>query len=790
MSAYRSRTGTRFHTVVVWILAPLSFVTLSGCSQPVIEIPSPSADTADQPPGTVVGVPVPLPPTVVLDGPGWEILIDGFTLLNIIRHPILPGGVYPGGDRQAFDGQVQVHLIGTGTLAGWQRHIVLPFSGMIDSDIRPYGAQIQSFSVELFGLESQINIDVDFDLLRIQAGAVWGFPSPGHTTLTRLGSGNWNVDSFFDITYQIDYVGAPGGVLAGQNGSQVRQAHVQIGQPVASDVWQEQGDAPPLPPGQETSGGGPLNSISGALSLVSDVDLYCIYINDPLQFQATTVGGASFNTQLFLFDLGGMGVSHNDDNPGGGLQSTITGQWVPVAGPYLLAVSAVNRDPVNPLFLPIWNNSPLAVERPPDGPGAPGPLVDWQFSTAVIAPYTIMLSGCSFCSTILPPVPPGNDYWVIDEPPGFHFGGPEYPPIPADFFAPGSQPFSGIVYFGGQPLDENIGDADTIVRRLEPLDLPAIGSTDTVPIEIIALNLLSVDPIVVDGVEWKVELGVPPPQPNGNMTVQRATPNGGSFESTILVRPMFIFTRVDGVGGPRIFDPGVVIQLAPPAPANWSSVPPPQPYPGAGPGFFPTDLVELSSVGGMHTTLEPGVETGPPTMCPPLDLNLDNEHDGLDLNPLVEAILTGPSHPAFCAVDANANHVSDVEDIALAVMVLLNWPSTPIAAGDWVNVDADCDFKHHQVTGECRAPPRANKTRHILVQAADKDGTPSNCPVKFRLYNCDGAGVDKAQDVEAGDNECATVPEHRTLKVWCKRDADNVPCRISVKDVGSCPPSK
>ena len=63
--------------------------------------------------------------------------------------------------------------------------------------------------------------DPDFDLLRITAGNGFGLPSPGHTTLTQQPGGNWNVDSFFDITYRIDFVGAPGGSLAGQSDSQV-----------------------------------------------------------------------------------------------------------------------------------------------------------------------------------------------------------------------------------------------------------------------------------------------------------------------------------------------------------------------------------------------------------------------------------------------------------------------------------------------------------------------------------------------------------------------------------------
>lgn len=68
-------------------------------------------------------------------------------------------------------------------------------------------------------MQGQVSGDPDFDLLRITAGTSFGLPSPGQTTLTDLGGGNWFVDSFFDITYRIDFIGAPGGILAGMSGS-------------------------------------------------------------------------------------------------------------------------------------------------------------------------------------------------------------------------------------------------------------------------------------------------------------------------------------------------------------------------------------------------------------------------------------------------------------------------------------------------------------------------------------------------------------------------------------------
>jgi hypothetical protein len=75
----------------------------------------------------------------------------------------------------------------------------------------------------MFSLQGQIPPgDPDFDLLRITAGGGFGLPSPGHTTLTQQAVG-WAVDSFFDITYRIDFIGAPGGPFAGSSNSQTEQ---------------------------------------------------------------------------------------------------------------------------------------------------------------------------------------------------------------------------------------------------------------------------------------------------------------------------------------------------------------------------------------------------------------------------------------------------------------------------------------------------------------------------------------------------------------------------------------
>jgi hypothetical protein len=167
--------------------------------------------------------------------------------------------------------------------------------------------------------------------------------------------------------------------------------------PALAQVWAEAGDAGDLPAtAQNPIGAGPLAAITGALPTGTDGDLYCIRIDNPQAFTATTCNTTVFDTQLWLFRPDGNGVSHNDDDPGGcGLQSTLTGAFVGAAGSYLLGISGYNRDPNGPNGL-IWLNTPFNVERAPDGPGAPGPVISWG-GTGGTGTYRINLTGVSYC---------------------------------------------------------------------------------------------------------------------------------------------------------------------------------------------------------------------------------------------------------------------------------------------------------------------------------------------------------------------------------------------------------
>ncbi|OYT68446.1 MAG: hypothetical protein CFK48_11555, partial [Armatimonadetes bacterium CP1_7O] len=172
--------------------------------------------------------------------------------------------------------------------------------------------------------------------------------------------------------------------------------------------WDEQyyggGDAGDLPATaqlvtlpDQTPCSSPVNRIRGDLA-DNDVDMYVIYISDPAAFSASTVGGASFDTQLWLFNCDGTGVAFNDDSTG--IQSTIDGlsslSCAPQPGVYLLAISRYNRDAVDSGNQLLWNNSPFTGVRCPDGPGASNPIAGWTGTTSAAGRYIITLQGAYF----------------------------------------------------------------------------------------------------------------------------------------------------------------------------------------------------------------------------------------------------------------------------------------------------------------------------------------------------------------------------------------------------------
>jgi hypothetical protein len=113
-------------------------------------------------------------------------------------------------------------------------------------------------------------------------------------------------------------------------------------------------------------------------------------------------------------------------------------------------------------------------------------------------------------------------------------------PIPADFFGPGSQPFTGQVTLEGVALDPAVSETDTIIQRHQTVSGPG-GST---PLTMTALSLKGTAPITVTYTNgntetWDVKVGLSLFKAStGTMTI-----NASTFDSTLKVWPRFTFTR-------------------------------------------------------------------------------------------------------------------------------------------------------------------------------------------------------------------------------------------------------
>lgn len=183
------------------------------------------------------------------------------------------------------------------------------------------------------------------------------------------------------------------------------------------------------------------------------------------------------------------------------------------------------------------------------------PLSRICFFLSTTAFAWLAFAAAAFAQDVLP----GTDIWSTPGG-GVTFQDFAEDPIPANFFGPGSDPFDGRIEFEGQPLPDLTDPVlpgtlpyDTIIERGGPAVFSGFGSEDTVDIEIVALNLVSTDPITVsfNGGQseelWNVRvcLSQTAPQLPGSMTLRLTCPEGGTFRSTLPVTPKLVFMRQD-----------------------------------------------------------------------------------------------------------------------------------------------------------------------------------------------------------------------------------------------------
>ena len=243
---------------------------------------------------------------VIVNGlpPGTTIKVgvEHGRFVNVSRSP---GGSL-GGEVEQFQSTLHLTLTGTGSLTGYSRTV--PMSAQCVTHVAPRtpGTSPQSFDTRMQGIQGQLPAgDPDFDLLRITAGNGFGMPSPGHTTLTRMPGGNWNVDSFFDITYRIDFIGKPGGPLGGMSGSTTATIRMGAGEP-----------PPPVPACTVVdNGSGTVDLPPVGCGYVSPDDLHRMIDGLP---PGTTINVAAEHAGFF-------DIHHSPDGTGGGKEQFSSG---------------------------------------------------------------------------------------------------------------------------------------------------------------------------------------------------------------------------------------------------------------------------------------------------------------------------------------------------------------------------------------------------------------------------------------------------------------------------------
>ena len=151
-----------------------------------------------------------------------------------------------------------------------------------------------------------------------------------------------------------------------------------------------QWNTPQLP-----SGTGTLATISGALDGVEDADIFVIYVDTPSTFFCIVDEGATWDTQLSMFDMQGNGISFRDDTLAS-IQSTLTGQFLQAPGYVMIAVSHIDNDALDGSQQQLWMDQPYEVERQPDGPGAANAFAQWSQRSTSAGAYTLRFRSASY----------------------------------------------------------------------------------------------------------------------------------------------------------------------------------------------------------------------------------------------------------------------------------------------------------------------------------------------------------------------------------------------------------
>jgi len=170
----------------------------------------------------------------------------------------------------------------------------------------------------------------------------------------------------------------------------------------------------------------------------------------------------------------------------------------------------------------------------------------------------------------------GVDVWMTVA--GFAKTSFDKEPIPAGFFCADSKPFTGSVVFKGAPLTVNplhsLGQIDTVVNRLDDATFNDKGEATT-RIQLMALSLVSVQPIETSCGAYDVAVSLQGEQPTTTMRIVRKEALGGTYTAPLALNVKAVFTPVAGSKGERR-EVSRRIELGPGTNSVWTYVSAPQ----------------------------------------------------------------------------------------------------------------------------------------------------------------------------------------------------------------------
>lgn len=169
--------------------------------------------------------------------PGWfssQRLAPARALLVRMNLRATPGAdLYPGGTlggelSVGYD-QLVLDIVGEGAWSHYKRTIIVPVQTFVNWGPKADHQAVQGRAADVHFLYGELAGDPDFGLLRVTGGTGFGMSSVGHTLARKQANGDYKVDSQYDLTYRIEWSGAPGGAFAGESGALQTTLEMQAG---------------------------------------------------------------------------------------------------------------------------------------------------------------------------------------------------------------------------------------------------------------------------------------------------------------------------------------------------------------------------------------------------------------------------------------------------------------------------------------------------------------------------------------------------------------------------------